>query len=165
MTSAELPNVPSAGSPWWAARSVSRRLPDFPWDRLVPFAEQARSHPDGIVDLSVGTPVDPTPDVVSAALAAAADSPGYPTTVGREDLRRSCVAWMERRLGVTGVAVDAVLPTIGSKELIASLALHLGVGSGDLVVLPRARLPDLRGGGGAGRGAHVGHRLPCCAGS
>jgi len=37
---------------------VSGRLPDFPWDRLTSFAEVARAHPDGIVDLSVGTPVD-----------------------------------------------------------------------------------------------------------
>ena len=65
-----------------AGRSVSERLPDFPWDQLASYAATARSHPDGIVDLSVGTPVDPTPDVVQAALRAAADSPGYPTTIG-----------------------------------------------------------------------------------
>jgi len=46
-------------------------LPDFPWDTLAPHAAVARSHPDGIVDLSVGTPVDPTPEPVRAALAAA----------------------------------------------------------------------------------------------
>ncbi|HNI70348.1 MAG TPA: hypothetical protein PLO27_03435, partial [Marmoricola sp.] len=50
---------------------VSRRLPDFPWDSLAPFAAKARSHPEGIVDLSVGTPVDPTPAVVQQALIAA----------------------------------------------------------------------------------------------
>ena len=47
---------------------VSQRLPDFPWDQLASYAVQARAHPDGIVDLSVGTPVDPTPDVVRRAL-------------------------------------------------------------------------------------------------
>ncbi|MGB4810040.1 MAG: succinyldiaminopimelate transaminase, partial [Candidatus Phosphoribacter baldrii] len=57
-------------------------LPDFPWDSLVPFRRTAAEHPDGLVDLSVGTPVDPTPTAVQAALAAAADSPGYPLTVG-----------------------------------------------------------------------------------
>ena len=40
---------------------VSRRLPDFPWDQLTAHAARARAHPDGIVDLSIGTPVDPTP--------------------------------------------------------------------------------------------------------
>ena len=48
----------------------------------------ARAYPGGIVDLSVGTPVDPTPEVVREALAAAADSPGYPTTHGTPELRR-----------------------------------------------------------------------------
>jgi aspartate/methionine/tyrosine aminotransferase len=51
-----------------AAGPVSGRLPDFPWDQLAPYAETARAHPDGVVDLSVGTPVDPTPDVVRRAL-------------------------------------------------------------------------------------------------
>lgn len=134
-------SVPSAGEPRWAARSVSGRLPDFPWDRLVPAAERARAHPDGIVDLSVGTPVDPTPAVVQDALRAAADSPGYPLTVGRADLRQACVDWMERRFGVTGVGTDAVLPVIGSKELIASMPTHLGLGPGDVVVAPALAYP------------------------
>jgi hypothetical protein len=132
--------VPSAGSRW-AARSVSGRLPDFPWDKLTSYAATARAHPGGIVDLSVGTPVDPTPAVAQRALQGAADSPGYPLTVGREDLRQACIDWMARRFGVTGVGVDAVLPTIGSKELIASLPLHLGLGAQDLVVFPALAYP------------------------
>lgn len=134
-------SVPSTGEPRWAARSVSRRLPDFPWDHLVPYAEQARSHPDGIVDLSVGTPVDPTPEVVQQALRDAADSPGYPLTIGRQDTRQACLDWMERRLGVTGVGLDGVLPVIGSKELIASMPGHLGLGPGDVVVAPALAYP------------------------
>ena len=132
--------VPPAG-PRWAARPVSGRLPDFPWDGLVPMAERAREHPGGIVDLSVGTPVDPTPAVVREALAAAADAPGYPLTVGRSELRAACVDWLARRFGVTGLTEAHVLPTIGSKELIASLAGHLGLGHGDTVVLPELAYP------------------------
>ncbi len=120
---------------------VSGRLPDFPWDHLAPAAERARAHPDGIVDLSVGTPVDPTPESVRRALAQAADSPGYPVTVGRVETRQAALDWMERRLGVTGIGLDGVLPTIGSKELIASLAGHLGVGPGDLAVHPELAYP------------------------
>ena len=45
----------------------------YPWDALVPYSERARAHPDGIVDLSIGTPVDPTPQVVQDALRAAAE--------------------------------------------------------------------------------------------
>jgi succinyldiaminopimelate transaminase len=104
-------------------------------------AERARSHPDGIVDLSVGTPVDPTPAVVQDALRAAADSPGYPMTIGRADTRQACVDWLARRHGVTGLGLDGVLPVIGSKELIASLAGHLGLGAGDLIGYPQLAYP------------------------
>ena len=72
-------DAPPTGHPRWAARSVSRpaaRLPVGPAARRT--RRRARAHPDGIVDLSVGTPVDPTPDVVQEALADAADSPGLP---------------------------------------------------------------------------------------
>src|SRR3954454_21103740 len=124
-----------------AAEPVSHRLPDFPWDHLVAHAERARAHPGGIVDLSVGTPVDPTPEVVQRALRGAADAPGYPLTVGRPALRQACVDWLARRHGVTGLGLDAVLPVIGSKELIGSLPGHLGLGEHDLVVYPELAYP------------------------
>ena len=54
-------------------------LPDFPWDSLGPYRERAAEHPDGVVDLAVGTPVDPTPEIARTALSAAANAPGYPT--------------------------------------------------------------------------------------
>jgi succinyldiaminopimelate transaminase len=132
--------VPSTG-PRWAARSVSGRLPDFPWDALAAAAARAREHPDGIVDLSVGTPVDPTPEVVRRALADAADAPGYPLTVGLPETRQAALDWLARRAGVTGLGREAVLPTIGSKELIATLPLHLGLDGRDVVVAPALAYP------------------------
>ncbi|WP_308194145.1 succinyldiaminopimelate transaminase [Nocardioides sp. SR21] len=120
---------------------VSARLPDFPWDHLVPMAERARAHAGGIVDLSIGTPVDPTPEVVQAALRAAADSPGYPLTIGRTDTRQACIDWLSRRHGVAGLGLDGVLPVIGSKELIGSLVGHLGLGDGDLIGYPALAYP------------------------
>ncbi len=122
-------------------RNVSLRLPDFPWDKLTGHAATARSHPDGVVDLSVGTPVDPTPEVVQRALRDAADAPGYPTTIGLEATRRAAIDWLARRHGVTGLGLDGVLPVIGSKELIGSMALHLGIGPGDLVGYPALAYP------------------------
>lgn len=86
----------------------------------------ARSHPDGIVDLSVGTPVDPTPALVQAALSAAGDAPGYPLTAGTAGLREAAAGWLHRRLGVR-VDPAAILPTIGSKELVAALPAQLGI--------------------------------------
>jgi succinyldiaminopimelate transaminase len=121
--------------------AVSARLPDFPWDKLTAYAATARAHVDGIVDLSIGTPVDPTPEVVQAALRAATDSPGYPVTIGLEATRQACVDWLARRHGVTGLGLDQVLPVIGSKELIASMPTQLGLGAGDLVVYPELAYP------------------------
>jgi succinyldiaminopimelate transaminase len=120
---------------------VSSLLPDFPWDHLTAHAERARQHPGGIVDLSVGTPVDPTPQVAQQALCAAADSPGYPVTIGRAETRQAAIDWLERCHGVPALGLDQVLPLIGSKELIASLPGHLGFGPGDLIVHPELAYP------------------------
>jgi succinyldiaminopimelate transaminase len=120
---------------------VSARFPEFPWDTLAAAKARAAEHPGGIVDLSIGTPVDPTPDVAREALVAAADAPGYPTVFGPESLRRSVADWLERVFGVTGVSPEQVLPTIGSKELIANLPAQLGLGAGDVVVVPELAYP------------------------
>ncbi|MGO1983543.1 MAG: hypothetical protein ACTH2Z_13780, partial [Brachybacterium alimentarium] len=72
----------SASADRSSRRGLAARLPAFPWDALTGAAQLASAHQGGLVDLSVGTPVDPTPASVQRALAAAADRPGYPTTVG-----------------------------------------------------------------------------------
>jgi succinyldiaminopimelate transaminase len=95
----------------------------------------------GIVDLSVGTPVDPTPEVVQDALTAAADAPGYPQTYGTPALREAVAAWFARRRGVPDVDPDGVMPTIGSKELVAWLPTLMGLGPGDVVGFPGIAYP------------------------
>src|SRR3954468_21881122 len=108
-------------------------LPDFPWDSLAAAGARARAHPDGIVDLSVGTPVDPTPAVVQAALRAAADAPGYPMTAGTAAVREAVAGWLRRRCDVS-VDPAHVLPTVGSKELVALLPFLLGAPPGARVL-------------------------------
>jgi len=117
------------------------QLPDFPWDSLAPYAERARSHPDGFIDLSVGSPVDATPAVVRDALAEATDAHAYPQTAGTPALREAIVDWFARRRGVDDLTVANVLPTIGSKELVALLPFLLGLGKGDIVVHPAVAYP------------------------
>jgi len=120
---------------------VSGSLPVFPWDTLSEATAAAREHPDGIVDLSVGTPVDDVAPVIRAALAAASAAPGYPTTAGTPALRESVVGALQRRYGITGLKPSAVLPVIGTKEFIAWLPTLLGLSGADTVVVPELAYP------------------------
>jgi len=124
-----------------SAGTSTPALPDFYWDTIAEQAALARAHPDGVVDLSVGTPVDEVPTVVRAALSAAADQPGYPLAAGTPELRSAAADALKRRFGVDGVGEDAVLPTIGSKELVAWLPTLLGVRAGDVVAIPELAYP------------------------
>lgn len=115
-------------------------LPDFPWDTLASARQLAESHPGGMVDLSVGTPVDPTPSFVQAALSAAADSPGYPLVVGTPAVREAIRVWIRRR-GMVDPGNEGVVPTTGSKEMVAWLPRILGLGVGDTVLFPEVAYP------------------------
>jgi succinyldiaminopimelate transaminase len=116
-------------------------LPDFPWDSLAPFVVRAKAFDGGLVDLSVGSPVDPTPAIIRESLSAATDAHSYPQTVGTPALREAVVDWFARRRGVNDLTVANVIPTIGSKEFIAGLALWLGLGKGDIIVQPTLAYP------------------------
>lgn len=113
------------------------RLPEYPWEQLKPYAAKAAAHEGGAVDLSVGSPVDPTPAIIQDALNASSNAPGYPSTGGSPEFKNAVVEWFARRRGVTGLTPDQVMPTIGSKELISWLPLLMGLGPGDVVVQPK----------------------------
>ncbi|WP_079597337.1 succinyldiaminopimelate transaminase [Arthrobacter sp. P2b] len=116
-------------------------LPDYPWEAMAPYLAKASEHPGGAVNLSIGTPVDPTPALVQDALKAAADAPGYPTVHGTPALREAIAGWFERRRGVAGLDPRNIMPTVGSKELVAWLPLLLGLKPGDVVVRPKVAYP------------------------
>src|SRR4051812_9340355 len=132
---------PAAAEPGLSMRQFGLQLPDYPWNAMEPFTRKAAQHPGSVVNLSIGTPVDPTPAVVQEALKAAADAPGYPTTHGTPAVREAIAAWYARRRGVPDLDPGAVMPTVGSKELVAWLPLLLGLGAGDVVVRPRVAYP------------------------
>ncbi|AUI49553.1 succinyldiaminopimelate transaminase [Arthrobacter crystallopoietes] len=117
------------------------RLPEYPWNTMQPYLEKASLHPDGAVNLSIGTPVDPTPALVQDALKAASDAPGYPTTHGTPALRKAIADWFASRRNVAGLDPAAIMPTVGSKELVAWLPLLLGLGKNDVVVRPMVAYP------------------------
>jgi succinyldiaminopimelate transaminase len=120
--------------------TLASRLPAFTWDRIAPLREKAGLHPDGLVDLSMGTPVDPVPDLIRGALAEASNAPGYPATWGTPRLRSAAAGWLARAHRV-GVAPDDVLPVVGTKEFIAWLPVMLGLGPGDVLLHPELAYP------------------------
>lgn len=143
-----------------AGPTLAARLPEFPWDRLEPYKAAAAAHDGGIVDLSVGTPVDPVPEVIRRALADAANSPGYPTVWGTSELRDAITGWCERRLGAVGMTHRNVLPVLGSKEFVAWLPTQLGLGPGDRVAYPRLAYPTYEVGARLARAEPVGYDDP-----
>lgn len=116
---------------------LSASLPDFPWDSLAGAKARAQAHPDGIVDLSVGSPVDEVAPGVQLALSAAAGESGYPQTAGTQALQEAVAASLRRRYRMEP---GAVLPVIGTKEAIAWLPTLLGM-RGHTVAFPTVAYP------------------------
>ncbi|MFV0429919.1 MAG: succinyldiaminopimelate transaminase [Arachnia sp.] len=119
---------------------LSGRLPDFPWDTLASAKLRAAAHPDGIVDLSVGTPVDPTPSFAAEAMASVS-AHGYPTVWGTPELRLAIRRYLETRWSCVPLADQNVLPVIGTKELVGWLPTMLALGAKDVVVHPVSAYP------------------------
>lgn len=119
---------------------LGSRLPDFPWDTIADVRERAAAHPGGLIDLSVGGPVDPVAPSIQLALTEAAAAPGYPQTAGTPELRATIVSSLERRFGIEGLTEKSVLPVIGLKEAVAWLPTLLGL-CGEKVVIPEVAYP------------------------
>ncbi|MFT0761469.1 succinyldiaminopimelate transaminase [Actinomyces sp. F1_1611] len=115
-------------------------LPDFPWDTISEARTRAEEHAGGIVDLSVGTPVDATPEVVQNALRASSDSPGYPLVAGTQQVRDAIRAWVQHR-GMVDPGESGVLPTTGSKEIVAWMPRMLGAREGNVILFPDVAYP------------------------
>jgi succinyldiaminopimelate transaminase len=116
--------------------------PPYPYDRLDAAKAAASAHVGGLVDLSIGTPNDPPPAEVVAALSASGAERGYPPSIGSKRLREAATGWMARRFGVE-VAVDHVAACVGTKELVANVVgwLRLRDPSRDTVLYPSVSYP------------------------
>lgn len=117
----------------------------YDWSKLATYRRAAAATPNGQIDLSVGSPVDPVPQSVQRALTAAANERnafGYPKTIGTDDLRSAIAHWMRVCRGVDMDAIGAgVVPTVGSKEAVALMASLLGFGPGDIIIQPKVSYP------------------------
>jgi len=117
-------------------------LPPYPYDRLDELRAAAGMHDGGCVDLSIGTPCDPPPAEVVAALASSGAERGYPASIGSDALRGAAAGWMRRRLHVD-VPDTAIAACIGTKEFVASVPqyLKLRTPERDTVLYPAISYP------------------------
>ncbi len=117
--------------------------PPYPYDRLDELIACANAHAGGAVDLSIGTPCDPPPDAVLAALSAGDTARGYPPATGTPAFRAAAAEWMHRRLGADADADAEIAACVGTKEFVASLPqyLHLRDPSRDTVLYPAISYP------------------------
>ena len=118
--------------------------PPYPYERLDELRAAAGALPGGAVDCSIGTPCDPPPSQVVAALAGSGTERGYPASIGSPAFRQAAAAWTQRRFGV-GVDPDSqVAACIGTKEFVASLPgyLRLRHPDRDTVLYPAVSYPS-----------------------
>jgi succinyldiaminopimelate transaminase len=116
--------------------------PPLVWETLGDLREEAERFEGGAIDLTIGTPTDPPPPAVVAALGSSGEERGYPPSIGTPQLRQAASDWMARRLGAT-VPADQVAVTVGSKELVAGVPqwLHLRRPERDTVLYPAISYP------------------------
>lgn len=116
--------------------------PPYPFDKLGPLQALCEKHDGGMVDLSVGTPIDPPPAFVLEALAGSGAERGYPASIGSVALRTAAAEWFRRRLDVE-IEPSRIAACIGTKELVAGLPhwLRLRTPERDTVLYPAVSYP------------------------
>jgi succinyldiaminopimelate transaminase len=95
----------------------------YPFVRLEEAKRRVATRGVELIDFGVGDPRERTPPLIRAALLASVDETSkYPLAEGLPELREAIAAWVRRRFGVRLDPARQVIPTLGSKEAIFSLA-------------------------------------------
>jgi succinyldiaminopimelate transaminase len=120
--------------------------PPYPYERLngaKAMATERFAHRGGLVDCSIGTPCDPPPASVLAAMATSGTERGYPTSPGSPEYRRAAAEWIQRRFGVDVDPARQVAACVGTKEFVATTAQFLRLRSPDrdTVLYPAVSYP------------------------
>jgi acetylornithine aminotransferase len=103
-----------------------RAVEPYPFEALDRRKQEAVESGRTLIDFGVGDPREETPPIVRDALRdAIGPISSYPRAAGLPALRRAIAAWVRRRYGATLDADTQILPTLGSKELVFSLAQAL----------------------------------------
>jgi succinyldiaminopimelate transaminase len=95
----------------------------YPFVRLEEAKRRVAARGVELIDFGVGDPRERTPSLIREALLASVDETSkYPLAEGLPELREAIAAWVRRRFGVRLDPATQVIPTLGSKEAIFSLA-------------------------------------------
>ena len=118
--------------------------PPYPYDRLDELKASGERHPGGLVDCSIGTPIDPPPASVVAALSTSETERSYPPSIGTEAFREQVAAWSHTRFGVRIDPGSEVAAAVGTKEFVAGLPhwMKLRNPSRDTVLSPAVSYPS-----------------------
>jgi N-succinyldiaminopimelate aminotransferase len=117
------------------------RLQPYPFQKLTGLFKDL-TPPQGVrpINLSIGEPKHPTPELIQQALRENLDGlASYPATGGSDALRAEIARWLERRYGLAEVdPAKQVLPVNGSREALFAFAQAVVDASrpGALVVMP-----------------------------
>ncbi|CAN5792099.1 bifunctional succinyldiaminopimelate transaminase/glutamate-prephenate aminotransferase [soil metagenome] len=116
--------------------------PPYPYERLERLLAVANELPGGAVDLSIGTPCDPPPPAVVAAMSASGAERGYPASIGTPDLRGAASRWMARRFDID-IDPAHIAACVGTKEFVGTLPqwLHLRRPDRDTILYPEISYP------------------------
>lgn len=100
-----------------------RDMEPYPFEELDRRKRAALDAGRELIDFGVGDPRDETPAFIREALKdAIVATSSYPRAAGLPELRQAIVEWIERRFGVALDPATALIPTLGSKEPIFTLA-------------------------------------------
>ena len=114
--------------------------PPYPYERLGELKFLAEQHEGGVIDCSIGTPIDPPPALALEVLARGEDARGYPPSAGSPAYRQSAADWLRRSFGVV-VNENELAACMGTKEFVASLAGYLHSPERDTVLYPAISYP------------------------
>ncbi len=119
------------------------QLPPYLFGMINKMKMDKRWKGDDVIDLGMGNPIDPAPDLVTGKLIEVATDPKthrYPAAGGMKNLKREIALYYERNYSVPLNGDNDVICTIGSKEGISHLCLAL-LGPGDTVLVPAPAFP------------------------
>ena len=120
-----------------------KRLPPYLFGRLNALKLAKRQGGADIIDLGMGNPADPVPQIIIDKLCEAVQDPRnhhYSASKGIKNLRKEMAIKYERNWNVSLDPETEVLACIGSKEGFSHLCLAM-LGPGDTVIVPDPAFP------------------------